>query len=92
MPKRAGDELAVALQLERICLLCFEADHSDGHRSVIVEELERRVPGLIVEHLQGLGRGASLAALARTGCPAGLRLAVPFVVTVRGSRSPRLSA
>jgi uncharacterized protein (DUF488 family) len=47
----AVDELSVALQHERTCILCVEADHRDCHRSVIVEELQRRLPGLRVKHL-----------------------------------------
>jgi uncharacterized protein (DUF488 family) len=47
----AVDGLSVALQRERTCLLCVEADHRDCHRSVIVEELQRRLPALKVEHL-----------------------------------------
>ena len=34
------------------CLLCFEAAHEKCHRTVIVEALELRVPGLDVIHLQ----------------------------------------
>jgi hypothetical protein len=31
--------------------MCFEDDHKTCHRSVIVEELRARIPGLRVEHL-----------------------------------------
>lgn len=47
----AVDELSVTLQHERTCILCVEADHRDCHRAVIAEELQRRLPGLTVEHL-----------------------------------------
>lgn len=47
----AVDELSQTLQHQRTCLLCFEADHRDCHRSVIVEELHARLPALHVEHL-----------------------------------------
>jgi uncharacterized protein (DUF488 family) len=33
------------------CLLCFEAEHDECHRSVIVDALVKRLPTLEVEHL-----------------------------------------
>lgn len=47
----AIDALAATLAGERTCLLCFEHDHRDCHRDVIVEELQARMPALLVQHL-----------------------------------------
>jgi uncharacterized protein (DUF488 family) len=47
----AVDELARTLADGRTCLLCFEDDHSLCHRSIIVEELVKRLPALRVKHL-----------------------------------------
>jgi uncharacterized protein (DUF488 family) len=44
-------ELASTLTEERTCLLCWEDDHRECHRSVIVSELRRYAPNLTVEHL-----------------------------------------
>ena len=51
----SADELdALAAELEdgpRTALLCLEADPAECHRSVLVDELRRRVPGLEVVDL-----------------------------------------
>lgn len=47
----AVDQLAGALGEQATCLLCFEADHTTCHRSLIVDELHARLPDLAVEHL-----------------------------------------
>lgn len=47
----AVDELATDLDEQATCLLCFEADHTTCHRSLIVDELHARVADLDVEHL-----------------------------------------
>ena len=47
----AVDALSATLQDWRTCLLCFEHDHRDCHRALIVEELRERCPDLCVEHL-----------------------------------------
>jgi hypothetical protein len=47
----AIDELAATLAGRRTCLPCFEHDHRDCHRDVIVEELRARMPALLVQHL-----------------------------------------
>jgi uncharacterized protein (DUF488 family) len=47
----AVDELAAELDEHATCLLCFEADHTTCHRSLIVDELRERLPALRVEHL-----------------------------------------
>jgi uncharacterized protein (DUF488 family) len=44
-------ELADSLEGTRSCLLCFEADHAECHRAVIVEALEERIPELEVKNL-----------------------------------------
>ena len=53
--EHAGAELdALAAELEdgpRTALLCLEEDHAACHRSVLVEALQRRVPGLSAVHL-----------------------------------------
>lgn len=47
----AVDELGVTLASTRTCVLCVEHDHRVCHRDVIVSELRRRMPELVVEHL-----------------------------------------
>jgi uncharacterized protein (DUF488 family) len=47
----AVDWLGDILTSQRTCLLCVEHDHTVCHRDVIVDELRRRMPTLIVEHL-----------------------------------------
>lgn len=47
----AIDWLSETLTEQRTCVLCFEHDHRDCHRSVIVEELCERMPSLRVVHL-----------------------------------------
>lgn len=47
----AVDRLADVIADQSACILCFEADHGSCHRAVIIEELERRLPQLEVEHL-----------------------------------------
>lgn len=44
-------ELAESLGEDPACLLCFERDHSECHREVIVQELEELQPRLKVSHL-----------------------------------------
>ena len=47
----AVDALAVRLADEPTCVLCFEHDHRECHRALIVAELRERLPDLLVEHL-----------------------------------------
>jgi uncharacterized protein (DUF488 family) len=47
----AVDALADSLGATSTCLLCFEHNHGECHRAVIVEELHARLPGLRVRHL-----------------------------------------
>lgn len=47
----AVDRLAEVVPERSACLLCLEADHQACHRSVIIDELEQRLPLLQVEHL-----------------------------------------
>lgn len=47
----AVDALSSMLREQRTCLLCFEHDHRDCHRALVVEELRERCPDLSVEHL-----------------------------------------
>lgn len=47
----AVDELAELTSADTVCMLCFEADHRTCHRAVIIEELEKRLPGLDSRHL-----------------------------------------
>jgi uncharacterized protein (DUF488 family) len=47
----AVDELAISLEREPTCILCFEEDHRQCHRALIVDELRLRLPHLRVEHL-----------------------------------------
>jgi uncharacterized protein (DUF488 family) len=44
-------ELADSLGDDRACLLCFERDHAECHRDVIVEALQELRPALAVSHL-----------------------------------------
>jgi uncharacterized protein (DUF488 family) len=44
-------ELAESLAGDRACLLCFERDHTECHRNVIVEALHELQPDLAVSHL-----------------------------------------
>jgi uncharacterized protein (DUF488 family) len=43
-------ELAESLGADQACLLCFERDHAECHRDVIVEALQELRPGLAVDH------------------------------------------
>jgi uncharacterized protein (DUF488 family) len=49
----AVDQLAdsIAQDAPATAMLCWEADHAACHRSVIVDELRRRIPGLAVRNL-----------------------------------------
>ena len=44
-------ELADSLGGDPACLLCFERDHTECHRNIIVEELQELKPRLTVSHL-----------------------------------------
>jgi uncharacterized protein (DUF488 family) len=44
-------ELAESLGDDAACLLCFERDHTECHRDVIVEALQELQPDLAVSHL-----------------------------------------
>jgi uncharacterized protein (DUF488 family) len=44
-------ELADSLGNNPICLLCFERDHTECHRDVIVEALQELRPQLAISHL-----------------------------------------
>jgi uncharacterized protein (DUF488 family) len=44
-------ELAESLGEDPLCLLCFERNHAECHRDVIVEALQELQPGLTVSHL-----------------------------------------
>jgi len=44
-------ELAASLRDDPACLLCFERDHTECHRDVIVQELQQLKPRLKVSHL-----------------------------------------
>lgn len=44
-------ELAQTMMEHLTCLLCWEDDHRECHRAVIVSELRRYAPDLRVEHL-----------------------------------------
>lgn len=44
-------ELAESLGGDPACLLCFERDHTECHRDVIVQELQELEPRLKVSHL-----------------------------------------
>lgn len=48
---RAVNELAESLAAATTCLLCFEADHRDCHRQVIVDDLLARDVAFGVHHL-----------------------------------------
>jgi uncharacterized protein (DUF488 family) len=45
-------ELAQTMTEQLTCLLCWEHDHRECHRAVIVSELSRYMPDLRVEHLR----------------------------------------
>lgn len=47
----AVDELAETLGEQRTCLLCFERDHRECHRNLIVRELRERGASFHVRHL-----------------------------------------
>lgn len=47
----AVDRLSKTLRDRVTAVMCFEHDHAICHRSVIVEELQARIPELRVEHL-----------------------------------------
>jgi uncharacterized protein (DUF488 family) len=51
----AGEALELVLSLTRrgevVCLLCYEADASRCHRSLVAEALAERDHGLVVRHL-----------------------------------------
>lgn len=44
-------ELAQTMTEQPTCLLCWEHDHRECHRALIVSELRQYAPGLTVEHL-----------------------------------------
>jgi uncharacterized protein (DUF488 family) len=44
-------ELAESLGSDPVCLLCFERDHAECHRDVIVQELQELKPQLKISHL-----------------------------------------
>lgn len=44
-------ELADSLGDDPACLLCFERDHAECHRDVIVDELQELQPQLTIRHL-----------------------------------------
>lgn len=44
-------ELADSLGEDPACLLCFERDHAECHRDVIVDELQELQPQLTIRHL-----------------------------------------
>ena len=43
--------LAASLDKENICITCFEKEHTDCHRSVIVEFLKDSITNLEIRHL-----------------------------------------
>jgi uncharacterized protein (DUF488 family) len=47
----AVDELAARLGDDATCVMCFEEDHRACHRTLLVSEIEARLPGLAVRHL-----------------------------------------
>jgi uncharacterized protein (DUF488 family) len=47
----AVDQLAETLGDQRTCLLCFERDHRECHRNLIVRELRERGADVFVRHL-----------------------------------------
>lgn len=47
----AVDELASSLGDRATCVMCFEEDHRTCHRTLLVSEIEARLPGLRVRHL-----------------------------------------
>ncbi len=47
----AVDALAARLDGQLTCVMCFEADHRTCHRSLLVDELAVRRPGLVVKNL-----------------------------------------
>lgn len=47
----AVDQLAETLGDQKTCLLCFERDHRECHRSLIVRELHERGANVFVRHL-----------------------------------------
>lgn len=47
----AVDKLAETLTHRTTCVLCYEHDHKDCHRAVIVDEVRGRLPALKVTHL-----------------------------------------
>jgi uncharacterized protein (DUF488 family) len=47
----AVDSLAASLDEQRTCVLCVEHDHVVCHRDVLVDELQARLPQLVVQHL-----------------------------------------
>jgi hypothetical protein len=49
-PAWAVDWLGETLTDQRTCVPCVEHDHRVCHREVIVDELRRRMPTLVVEH------------------------------------------
>ena len=51
-PLRPRLELLLAItSFERVCILCYEAEPTQCHRSVIAEEAQRLRPELLVHHL-----------------------------------------
>jgi uncharacterized protein (DUF488 family) len=47
----AVDALAATLSEGATCVLCFEDDHRCCHRAILVEQLQRKLPALRVQHL-----------------------------------------
>lgn len=47
----AVDALAESLDEQLTCVMCFEADHRTCHRTLLVDELAVRRPGLVVTNL-----------------------------------------
>lgn len=43
--------VAARLENEAVCLTCYEREHVECHRSIIVDYLEGKVDGLSVKHL-----------------------------------------
>lgn len=44
-------ELAERGAKRKVCLLCFEADYRNCHRSIVAEELRKLSPAIVLEHL-----------------------------------------
>jgi len=50
-PSKRLDALAERVDADAVCLMCAERDASDCHRSILIEALAERSPGLEVRHL-----------------------------------------